>query len=120
MHELAICEAILRQAEEIAAAHGARRVTRITLRIGELAGVETRLLRAAFPLVAAGTCCEGARLAIERPQVRVTCRVCAAVSRARANRLLCSDCGSWRVAVVQGDEMRIESVEILERETADV
>ncbi len=114
MHELAICQAILRQAEAVAAAHGGRGVTRIALRIGPLAGVEAGLLRAAFPLVAAGTCCAGARLAIEIPVVRVACQMCGATSRVQPNRLLCLVCGTWRVALLEGDEMRIESVDLLE------
>ena len=97
MHELAICESILAQAVAIATAHQAGRVKRITLRIGPLAGVEPGLLSAAFPLVAAGTCCEAARLCIESVAVRVECQLCGAVSQVRPNRLLCGVCGTWRV-----------------------
>jgi hydrogenase nickel incorporation protein HypA/HybF len=120
MHELAICQAILRQAEAVAAAHGARGVTRIALRIGKLAGVEARLVRSAFPLAAAGTCCAGARLVIETPAVRVACRLCGATSRVGPGRLLCLVCGTWRVTVVAGDEMRIESVDLLDKEMENV
>jgi hydrogenase nickel incorporation protein HypA/HybF len=115
MHELSICEAILRQVSAVAQTERAARVIRITLRIGPLAGVEPDLLRAAFPLVAAGTCCADVRLEIETAAVRVACRLCGAVSRALPNRLLCGACGSWRVALLEGDEMRIESVELPER-----
>jgi hydrogenase nickel incorporation protein HypA/HybF len=71
MHELAICQSILAQAVEIGATNRARRVTRITLRIGPLAGVEPLLLRAAFPLAAVGTACAGARIAIATTSVRL-------------------------------------------------
>jgi hydrogenase nickel incorporation protein HypA/HybF len=120
MHELAICESITSQAVAIAASHRAGRVTRITLRIGPLAGVEPHLLRAAFPFAAAGTCCEAASLCIESIAVRVKCQLCGAASEVPPNRLLCGNCNTWRVAVLAGDEMRIESLELLERETADV
>ena len=120
MHELAICQSILRQAADVAAAHPASVVTRVTLRIGPLAGVEPHLLRAAFPLAAAGTCCAGALLAIKTPPVRVECQLCCTVSRVRPNRLLCFACGTWRVALLEGDEMRIESVDLFEREIANV
>ncbi len=119
MHELAICQAILQQAAAIARAHGAR-VKRINLSVGKLAGVEPHLLRAAFPLAAAGTVCEGAVLAIATPAVRVECQLCGEVSTVRPNRLLCGGCGGWRVALLAGDEMRIESLELFERETANV
>jgi hydrogenase nickel incorporation protein HypA/HybF len=120
MHELAICQSVAAQALAIAAAHQAGRVTRITLRIGPLAGVEPDALRAAFPFAAAGTRCEGARLCIETTAVQVECQLCAATSEVPPNRLLCRTCGTWRVAVRAGDEMRIESVDLLEKETANV
>jgi hydrogenase nickel incorporation protein HypA/HybF len=115
MHELAICQSILAQVVAIAEPRGAR-VKLINLSIGPLAGVEPDLLRAAFPLVAAGTICEGARLAIETPPVRVHCNLCGAASQVRPNRLLCGACGAWRVAVLEGDKMRIESVDLSEME----
>jgi hydrogenase nickel incorporation protein HypA/HybF len=119
MHELAICQAILEQAAAIAQTHGAH-VKQINLSIGPLAGVEPGLLRAAFPLAAAGTACAGARLLIATAEVRVECQVCGAASHVRPNRLLCGACGTWRVALLAGDEMRIDSVELFERESADV
>jgi hydrogenase nickel incorporation protein HypA/HybF len=120
MHELAICQAILRQSVAVAAAHGARRVACITLLIGPLAGVEPDLLRAAFPFAAAGTSCEGAQLQIGTPAVRVACRTCGAASTVAPNRLLCGACGAWRVDVLEGDEMRIQSVDLLEEEIENV
>jgi len=119
VHELAICEAMLQQAVGIARAHGGR-VKRINLRVGPLAGVEAHLLRAAFPLAAAGTVCEGAVLVIETPAVRVECQICGVASYVKPNRLLCGACGAWRVALLTGDEMRIESLELFETETANV
>ena len=120
MHELAIAQAILAQADSIAQAHQASRVSRITLRVGPLAGVEPHMLRAAFPFAAAGTRCEGAWLHIEATDVRVECRSCGAASGAKPNRLICAACGDWRVALLSGDEMRLESLELLAEETADV
>ncbi len=51
VHELSICEAVLHEVLAIAEAQRARRVGRITLRLGPLAGVEPDLVRLAFPLV---------------------------------------------------------------------
>jgi len=114
VHELAICQSILAQAVVIADAQRAGRVKSITLRIGPLAGVEPDLLRAAFPLVAAGTACEAATLFIETIDVTVECHHCSTVSEARPNRLLCAACGTWRVTLRSGDEMRLDSIEFLE------
>ena len=61
MHELSVCQALVEQAERIARERQAR-VIRLMLTIGPLSGVESELLRRAFPLASAGTCCEGAAL----------------------------------------------------------
>ena len=113
MHELAICQSVLDQAAAVAALRRAAGVGRITLRIGRLAGVEPDLLRHAFPLVAAGTSCEGAVLDIEHSPVTVCCRQCGATSDVLPNRLLCGACGAWRETVVSGEEMLLASVELL-------
>jgi hydrogenase nickel incorporation protein HypA/HybF len=120
MHELAICQSILGQAAAIAKTHGAATVTKVSLRIGPLAGVEPALLRAAFPLAAAGTCCAAALLWIETAGVTVQCQLCGATSGALPNRLLCASCGTWRVTLRGGDEMRIEALELAGEEMADV
>jgi hydrogenase nickel incorporation protein HypA/HybF len=116
VHELAICQSVLSQALAVAASREAAGVARITLRIGKLAGVEPDLLRHAFPLVAAGTPCEGAVLDILDSPVAVCCRRCGATSAVPPNRLLCAACGEWRVSVVSGEEMLLASVELLTRE----
>ncbi len=126
MHELAICRSVLAQVLAVAAAHDGHTVGRITLRIGPLAGVEPDLLSAAFPIVAAGTPCDGAILEIEDIAVQVRCRGCGAESVVRPNRLLCAGCGAWQVTLLSGDEMRLASVELqdaprpAQKERADV
>ena len=50
MHELAVCQSLLRQVEEIARRDNARRVELIRLRIGPLSGVVGELLEQAFSL----------------------------------------------------------------------
>ncbi len=116
MHELAVCQGLLRQVETIACEHGAERVTRIVVRIGPLSGVEPDLLAGAFPLAAAGTRAATAELVIERLPVRVQCNTCGAESEATPNRLLCAACGDWHTRLVGGDEILLASVE-LDRDT---
>jgi len=83
------------------------------LRIGPLSGVEPDLIRAAFPIAAAGGPAAGARLEIETSAVSVRCPECEAVSEATPRRLLCAACGNWRVSVVSGDEMLLKSLELI-------
>ncbi len=112
MHELSICMSLLEQVERIAQEHGAERVERILLRIGPLSGVEAPLLANAYPLAAAGTIAEHARLDIEPAPVRVHCTDCGAETEATPNQLLCASCGSYHTKLTSGDEMLLASLEM--------
>jgi len=112
MHEMSVSLALIEQVERIAAERGARSVTVITVSIGPLSGIEADLLARAFPLAAAGTPAEHARLDIEQLDVTVSCSQCGAESPARANRLICGTCGDYRTRIVSGDEMILQRVEL--------
>jgi hydrogenase nickel incorporation protein HypA/HybF len=112
MHELSVCQALVRQVEQVAREHGARRVDSITLAIGPLSGVEAELLRQAYPFAAAGTVAADATLIIERQPIRVRCQSCGAESDASPNRLLCGRCGDWRTQLLSGDEMLLKSLKL--------
>ncbi len=112
MHELSVCQGMLRQVDAIAAEHAARRVSRITVRIGPLSGVEPALLAQAFPIASAGTVASDAELIIETLPVRVHCETCGEESDAAVNRLLCGSCGDWHTRLISGDELLLASVEL--------
>ena len=118
MHELAVCQGLMGQVEQIARRENAERITRILLSIGPLSGVEATLLRDAFPIAAAGSVAEDADLVIAEQAVKVKCLSCGAESAASANRLLCAACGDYRTRLVSGDEMLLMSVELERRESA--
>lgn len=112
MHELSICQGLLRQVEQIAKDNDARAVERIILRVGALSGVEPPLLERAFEIARMGTVAEEAELEIEEGPVVVQCQVCGGSSVVPVNRLLCTYCGEWKVNVTQGEELLLLSLEI--------
>jgi hydrogenase nickel incorporation protein HypA/HybF len=112
MHELSVCQALVQQLEAVSAANGRGAVELVRLRIGPLSGVEAGLLRRAFPIAAAGTVAAGAELVITAAAIVVHCNECGASSEAASNRMLCGACNSFRVRMVSGDEMLLESVEL--------
>jgi len=61
MHELSVCQSMLRQVSEIARQHNARHIRQVQVRIGVLSGVEPDLLKQVFPIASTGTIAEGAR-----------------------------------------------------------
>jgi hydrogenase nickel incorporation protein HypA/HybF len=110
MHELAIAESIVR----IATAHaGGRRVESVRVRAGHLRQVVPSALELAFELTAAGTELEGARLEIEAVPARVRCRACGCESGVDWFPLACARCGALDVDVVSGEELLVESLEIV-------
>jgi hydrogenase nickel incorporation protein HypA/HybF len=112
MHELAVCESLLSQVRALAAERGAESVGVITVQIGPLSGVEPELLAHAFSIARAGRYTEQARLDVETVAIELRCRDCGGESSAVPNRMLCSHCSSWRVALVHGDEMVLARVEL--------
>ena len=117
MHELAICQGLMNQVEQIARREHAACVTRILLQIGPLSGVEPGLLANAFPIAAAGTVAAGAELVIDQHPVRIRCLSCGAESNAEPNRLLCAACGDFRTRLLSGDELLLTSLELERQDT---
>ena len=112
MHELSVCQSIIKQAVAIAEQNHALAISRIELAIGPLAGVEIKLLQHAFPLAAAGTLAENAELNAAVLPLKVRCLSCSKESEVESNRLLCSYCNDWHTEVISGDEMLIKSIEL--------
>ena len=112
MHELSVCLSLMQQVETIARERNSARVTKITLNIGPLSGVEPDLLRNAYPLAAAGTVAEDAELVMDIADVVVRCSQCNTESTVTPNKLLCGSCGDFRTRVVSGDELILLRVEL--------
>jgi len=79
MHELAICESVLRRVLAVAASQSIHNVARIALRT--------------------------AALDIEIAPIEVRCQICDSTSSVRPSRRLCATCGTWRVNLVSGEEI---------------
>ncbi|MDV3237719.1 MAG: hydrogenase maturation nickel metallochaperone HypA [Gammaproteobacteria bacterium] len=112
MHELSVCQALVRQLRDIAREQRAARITRVVVQIGPLSGVEPELLRHAYPVASAGSPAADAALILEALPIRIHCESCGADSDAAANRLLCGACGDYRTRLISGDELLLASVEL--------
>jgi len=112
MHELAICQSLMNQVENIAFERNAHCVTSIIIGIGPLSGVEAQLLKNAYTVASAGTVAENAELHIEYLPIRVKCSQCGSESDAQPNKLVCKECGDWRTTLISGDELMLMSVEL--------
>ena len=110
MHELSIAARIVEEAGRIAAAARGT-ATRISLRIGVLAGVHEPSLRAAYSMLREGTALAAAELAVETVPLRVWCNACRAEhDLAGPVRLACPACGRPTGEIRAGRELDIESI----------
>ena len=112
MHELAICQSLLASVQQTAQDHKAQSVAKITVSIGPLSGVEAALLKRAWTIARAGTLAANASITIKLMPLIVECTLCGHQGAALANRLICEDCGDWRVILISGDEMLLTSLEL--------
>lgn len=106
---------MLQQVARVAARHGARSISEVTLRLGPLSGVEPALLRAAYLQSRLDTPAADAELVIVDVPVRLRCRRCAAESEAgsRPLRLVCGTCGTDDTQLLSGDEMLLDSIALV-------
>lgn len=116
MHEMAIAEAVL----EIVRSHAdGRRVERLDVKIGHLRQVVPSAFEFAFQLAAAGTNVEGAELVIEAVPAAVRCRACGADTRIDWFPLRCARCGGLDTDVVSGEELLVESLDVVNEPQED-
>ncbi|WP_030768713.1 hydrogenase maturation nickel metallochaperone HypA [Streptomyces sp. NRRL F-2664] len=112
MHEMSIAMAVVGQVEEAAGAAGARAVTSVRLRVGELAGVVPDALAFCFELACAGTVLAGAELVTESVAARARCATCPGTwAVGMPPELCCPRCGrATDVDLLSGRELEILSV----------
>jgi hydrogenase nickel incorporation protein HypA/HybF len=111
MHELSIAVALVEQAEAICRRENGTRVLSIAAAVGALSGVDAAALEGAFPLAAAGSLAEDARLVVTPVAARGRCRDCARETDVTLPFFDCA-CGSANVDIVAGRELLLNSVEI--------
>jgi hydrogenase nickel incorporation protein HypA/HybF len=104
MHELSIADCILAIAREHA---GGRPLAAVRVRVGHLRQVVPSALEFAFELLAPAV-----ELEIVEVPAAGRCRGCGADTPLPAFPLACAQCGGLDVAVVRGEELLVESLEV--------
>lgn len=109
MHEMSLVQGVVELCLEHATG---RRVTSVTLVIGDLAGVEPEAMAFCFEAATSGTLLDGARLVMERVPARGECGECGATFDCCRWATPCPECGSLAVSCDGGDEMRVKELEV--------
>ena len=115
MHELSVASAIVATAEKHAEGSP---VSVVRVRAGRLRQVVPESLEFYWDIVTRGTVCDGARLELEVVPAVLACGACGDEWSLETPSFRCPACGEMDVAVVSGEELLVESIEIEEKEEA--
>ncbi|HPP83985.1 MAG TPA: hydrogenase maturation nickel metallochaperone HypA [Rubrivivax sp.] len=107
MHELSLAAGVVRLVEEAAQRERFARVSRLTLEVGALAGVDVGALRFALEVGVRDTCLAGAAIVIEEPPGRAWCMACATSVAITQRGDACPQCGGYQLQPSGGTELRV-------------
>ena len=110
MHEYSLVQALLRQVDRQAWAHGATGIHRLHVSVGEVSGVEVPLLETAYETFRERTLCAGADLEIHPVAARWGCPACGS-DLPRGRTLRCPECGG-PARLEAGDEIYLDRIEM--------
>ncbi len=110
MHEYSIIQSLVDSVEKTTRERPGATVHSIDVRIGELSGVDCKLLATAYDVFRAGTVCEHATMSIERVPARWNCPKCQR-DLARGAVLRCPVCNG-PAELADGDEIILQRIEL--------
>jgi hydrogenase nickel incorporation protein HypA/HybF len=115
MHELSIAMSIVELGEEEAERRGGVQIQAVHIKVGWLSGVVKEALAFSYEIACHDTALEGSRLVIEDVPIIVYCHICQAQRPLRSAQLfVCPECGTPTSEILQGKELEITALEILE------
>ena len=113
MHELSLCRSLLDIINEHAAGKHFKCIKKVTLEVGQLAAVDESALRFGFEITAKGTLAEDAVLDIITVEGQAICNACHQCVKLENYYDACQNCGQFSLTVTHGEELRIQSMEVV-------
>lgn len=110
MHELGICDALLKMLRNVAEEEQLQNVQSITVEVGTLSGVVPRFLADGWEAVTDGTPLEGTEMRIETVDGTAECLDCGAVFTADLNDLRCPECRGAKLTPLTGRELTLKEI----------
>ena len=115
MHELGIVFHIIRGVEEVGRKNRVKRVSAVTLQLGEVSGVVEHYLQDCWRWAAdRSELLKGAQLRVETIPAQTLCKSCGEIYPTVAHGKTCPACGSAHTHLLQGSEMLIKEIEVPE------
>ncbi len=111
MHEYSLVQALITRVEAEARRRGALKVHGLSVRMGELAGVDPELFQTAYDTFRAGTVCAEVPLTLKQVAASWSCPTCrAAIPRGAALR--CQACGEPARLDEGGDALTLDGIDL--------
>ena len=121
MHELSIAENLVQVASDHAAREGVAKVCAVTIKLGALTCVRPGALTFCFQAVTEGTLLQDARLRIIEVPVSIFCQRCdREVVLSGIQQFRCTECGTPSADIRQGNELEIETIEVIDEPLSNV
>jgi hydrogenase nickel incorporation protein HypA/HybF len=114
MHELSIANSILEAVRKERERLNGARVTKVGVRMGELAGVDPEALSFGFEVLVKDTDLEPLALDIESTSRRHECLNCQRIFTVVDYRMDCPACGATETRCIGGDELELAYLEVEE------
>ncbi len=112
MHELSICQSMIRIVDATMKNHPGTTLRRIYVDVGRASTVEPLLLRDAFEIATTGGPYEGTELVINEIPFVGRCRSCDKTFGYQEIALGCPNCGSTSIEIESGLELNIKEIEV--------
>ena len=112
VHELSICEHILSVAVQAAERAGAKNITRVRVKHGELRAIVPDIMAHYFEFLAKDTIAAGAKLEMEVTKARAKCKSCGEEYPVQGFEFKCPACEKEEPELITGMELFLEDIEV--------
>ena len=111
MHELGLCDALLKKVDSLVKENELEGVNSVTIEVGTLSGVIPRFMEDCWQAVVDGTPYENTALVIETINGIARCEDCGFEFSADLEKLYCPKCVSRRLTPLTGTDLTILEIE---------
>ncbi len=112
MHEMALMAGVFDIIKQYTANLTEKKVTKVTLVVGEMTNAVPEALETAFEVYAEGTIAQGAELLIREIPLVARCISCGWEGKTEKHMFVCPMCSSLGLEIRSGRELYVESLEV--------
>lgn len=112
MHELGICDALLKMVDKIAKEEQLESISKITVEVGTLSGVVPKYLEDCWQAVVDGTVYTDTLFVVDVVRGTARCLDCGREFETEINdRLVCPYCGGGKLTPLSGRDLTLKEIE---------